>query len=232
VWSALALDVAKRRIEARQVVGVALVLIGGAFALGGAYGARAARAASPAAANDPLAKLDEPLMAAPREDEALRAHEVLTAAHPEVLPVAAPPPTATTIPTSTSTSTSTSTGTGTPSPTSTVALTAPATRTAAPTPTATRTATPTATRTARPNRERAAVAARGAFTIQVASVPARAEAEKVAHRYARRAPRIVPADVPGKGRMWRVQIGSYASRDAAAHALGALGGAGFVTALR
>jgi DedD protein len=62
------------------------------------------------------------------------------------------------------------------------------------------------------------------YTIQIASAPHRADAERVARQLAARRPRIVAADVPGKGRWYRVQIGSYDSRESAKLALLSMSG--------
>jgi len=62
------------------------------------------------------------------------------------------------------------------------------------------------------------------YTIQIASAPHRADAERVAKQLAARRPRIVAADVPGKGRWYRVQIGSYDSRESAKLALLSMSG--------
>jgi DedD protein len=227
-------------LDGRQVAAIvagALVLLGATFVLGMTYGTRAAR--QPAAVKDPLATLDEPLTAAPppKDDEALRAHEALTAARPDALPAPAVKPVALG-------KGELATATATPTPTATANVPVRPERSvaeskgepASSTPTATSTPNPTATATPRPDPLPAKRAApkppRGAYTIQVASVPRRADAEKVAHRFARRAPRIVAADVPGKGRVWRVQVGSYPTRDAASRGLASLGGQGFVTAAR
>jgi DedD protein len=247
-------------LDGRQVVvivGAALVIVGGAFVLGMSYGSRSAAPAATAAPKDPLATLDEPLTASPKEDDALRAHEALTAAHPEALPapavkaVAAVPatptanpsatanPTATAIPTATAAATPTANPNPNPNPNPT------ATTTTSPPPVAAfAEATPERDapkalphrKTAKPERsstrERAATSHRGSYTIQVASVAHRAEAEKIAKRFAGRSSRVVAADVPGKGRVWRVQVGLYPTRDAASRSLATLGGSGFVTAAR
>lgn len=74
---------------------------------------------------------------------------------------------------------------------------------------------------------------KGAYTIQIASAHHRADAERAAKRVAARKPRIVAADVPGKGRWYRVQIGSYATRDSARLALASMSGVhGIVTPAR
>jgi cell division septation protein DedD len=53
------------------------------------------------------------------------------------------------------------------------------------------------------------------WTIQLAAAHDRAEAERVAARFAALNPRIEEADVPGKGRFWRVRIGAFDTREAA-----------------
>ncbi len=72
--------------------------------------------------------------------------------------------------------------------------------------------------------------------IQLAATPNRAEAERLAARYRALSPRIESADVPGKGRFYRVRAGSYGSRAEAERALAAAarqsGAKGFVTAAR
>ena len=74
---------------------------------------------------------------------------------------------------------------------------------------------------------------KGAYTIQIASAHRRADAERVAKRVAARRPRIVTADVPGKGRWYRVQIGAYDSRESARLALASMSGVhGIVTPAR
>ena len=86
----------------------------------------------------------------------------------------------------------------------------------------------------RPGAARAGKAtAKGPYTIQIASAQHRADAERVAKRVAARRPRIVAADVPGRGRWYRVQIGSYATRESAKLALASMPGVqGVVTPAR
>lgn len=54
----------------------------------------------------------------------------------------------------------------------------------------------------------------GGLTLQVASFPNRAEAEKLVSKLSAKglSPYVVEADVPGKGRMFRVRAGAFASR--------------------
>ncbi len=264
--------------QAAAIVAASLIIVAGAFVLGMSYGTRASLSASPATPKDSLATLDEPLTAAPKEDDALRAHEALTAARPEALPAPGVKPVAAVLPARPERSEAKSkgeagdsaptlgrdereqgptlsrhTGEGDTSATSASNPSAPSP--SKPTSTSTSpisrsssalAATPTTidppshsalpSRTGNPERkpkhDRVSASRRGAYTIQVASVSQRADAERVAKRFARRSSRIVAADVPGKGRVWRVQVGSYATRDAASHGLAAIGGAGFVTAAR
>jgi cell division septation protein DedD len=238
----LSLDVKKVAV----VLAGSLVLIGAAFALGSSYGSKAVHAPAASGAKDPLARLDEPLAAPPRDEVALGAHEALTASRADSLPVVKPvaetptPPAAdplaaaaptlgvnlTPTPTSTSTSTPTATSTRTPGPTPRPAAT-PSVRPE-------RSAAKAKGELARAPKGKPAVvaAARHGYTIQVASVAHKADAEKVARRYQARHSRVVAADVPGKGRMWRVQVGSYPTRDAASRSLAALGAHGYITAMR
>jgi DedD protein len=73
----------------------------------------------------------------------------------------------------------------------------------------------------------------GAFTIQVASTQHRADAERLARRLAARKPRIVAADLPGRGRWYRVQVGSFETRESARLALASMSGVhGIVTPAR
>jgi cell division protein FtsN len=66
-------------------------------------------------------------------------------------------------------------------------------------------------------------------------MPTREDAERIAKKHAARHPRIVSADVPGKGRWYRVVIGAYATQEAAKRQLAALtrvGVSGIVTTVR
>jgi len=76
----------------------------------------------------------------------------------------------------------------------------------------------------------------GAFTIQLGAVQDRAEAERLAARFRSYSPRIEAADLAGKGRVFRVRVGSFETRDAAARYLSDVsretGAKGWVTASR
>jgi cell division septation protein DedD len=76
---------------------------------------------------------------------------------------------------------------------------------------------------------------KGGYTIQIASSTTRGDAERIVRQLSGRQARIVVADVPGKGRRYRVQVGSYPSQEAAKRQLPQLsreGLNGIVTALR
>jgi DedD protein len=60
-----------------------------------------------------------------------------------------------------------------------------------------------------------ATAAKGAWVVQVGSTQDRTEADRIAARFATRGARVVVAEVPGKGRWYRVRLGSFEARDAA-----------------
>jgi cell division protein FtsN len=79
-----------------------------------------------------------------------------------------------------------------------------------------------------------AAPARGGWVVQVGSTQERFEADRIAARYASRGARVTVADVPGKGRWYRVRLGSFETRDAADRYLKELerstGAKGFVAA--
>ncbi len=60
-----------------------------------------------------------------------------------------------------------------------------------------------------------ATASKGAWVVQVGSTQDRSEADRIAARFATRGARVVVAEVPGKGRWYRVRLGSFEARDAA-----------------
>jgi cell division septation protein DedD len=49
----------------------------------------------------------------------------------------------------------------------------------------------------------------------VGATQERFEADRIAARFASRGARVLVADVPGKGRVYRVRIGSFETREAA-----------------
>jgi DedD protein len=217
-------------LDARQVAAVILGSLGAlglAFFLGHALGQRVTerpaavvRAPAAPAPADPLAVLDQ----APRPDGGevpaqLSFHETLTSARPpqDKLPpapkVAAAPPTeakgnpvvAALPPPPPSPSV----------PVAAVAL-APAAAKAA---SSTADAPPAKPVAAVPPPSKPAVATapagKGAWVVQVGSTQDRIEAERIAARFATRGARVMAADVPGKGRWYRVRLGSFETREAA-----------------
>lgn len=76
----------------------------------------------------------------------------------------------------------------------------------------------------------------GAFTIQLGAVRDHAEAERLAARFRSYSPRIEAAEIAGTGKVFRVRVGSFETRDAAARSLSDVsretGAKGWVTASR
>jgi cell division septation protein DedD len=72
--------------------------------------------------------------------------------------------------------------------------------------------------------------------VQLAASQDRADAERTATRFASLNPRIEAADVPGKGRFWRVRVGAFDTKQAAERYLRDVaretGAKGFVTPSR
>jgi DedD protein len=227
-------------LDARQALAVlvaTLAAVAGVFVLGMSAGRVQAGRAASAGPKDALARLDEPLAPAQEPAPELKAHEALTAGKsidralpvqavkapsrrdepPPVVEVSAPPqiPTEATAAPSRAALAQASTTASSPA-LATASKPPPAARA---TSTLTRTSTSASAATTSPHQ-------RGAFTIQVASAPRRADAERVARGLASRGARVVAADLPGKGRWYRVQIGEYPSREAASRQLASLSGAG------
>jgi DedD protein len=62
---------------------------------------------------------------------------------------------------------------------------------------------------------RPATSGAGGWVVQVGSTQDRMEADRIAARFATRGARVVVADVPGKGRWYRVRLGSFETRESA-----------------
>ena len=208
-------------LDGRQVASIvvgALVLLGVVFVLGLNVGKQIALRQAERPAVGDLDALDRaPAAPAPVKDESLTFHDRLTKEPPN----AAPPP-----------------ADGAPRP-------APAPPPAASPPPAVAPAPPPASAATPPAGPAAvsppAPAARPVipskpWTVQLAAAQERAEAERIAARFASLNPRIEEADVPGKGRFWRVRIGGFDSKEAAERYLRDVaretGAKGFVTPTR
>ncbi len=232
-------------LDGKQVGGVvagALVILGGVFVLGLTAG-RHVSPPAPAAAvlvggRDALARLDEPLPLSTREDPApaLNAHDTLVDVNPQkTLPVpevkSAPlrfAPLATPL----------AVAAPNLSPTPSASLPVPGAEVTPPPahaaaqerPAAPPSATPVQKVVARahpaPVRAAPAHVSPPTYAVQVGAANSRADAERLAKRYAGKGARVVTADVPGKGRWYRVQLGSYATREAAVRQVGMLSRSG------
>ncbi len=188
-------------LDGRQIASVvvgALVLLGVVFVLGLNVGRQLAVKQLEASRGDALATLDQPPAPPPPRDEAaLTFHDKLTKDRPPVEepPVAAPPPAG--------------------SPAETLAASAAA---AAPAPEAKPEGKPDAKGDKAAKVADAKPAAKG-FAIQLTSTPSKGEAEKLAARLKEFGPRVESAEVAGKGRMYRVRVGTYGTKPEAEKAL-------------
>lgn len=176
--------------QVASIVVGALVVLGVVFVLGLNVGKQiAVRRAEAARAGD-LEALDRPpAPPAPVKDESLTFHDRLTRdTPPPPPPKPAPQPAA-----------------------QGVAQAAAAASAAAPVPAPE--AAPAAPSTAPP--PVAADPVSKPWTVQLAAAQDRAEAERIVARLAHLNPRIEEADVPGKGRFYRVRVGAFDSREEA-----------------
>lgn len=191
-------------LDGRQVASVivgALVILAGVFVLGLNVGRQIGgrQAPAPQAASDPLAALD----AAPPKPDAgeppprLSYHETLTRPQaPEPRPAAPkPPPAAPAPPPATPTATALPTPAPSPSPTPAAA---PSVAPPLPAP-----------------KPRPPPAAEPAFAVQVGASQDPAEAARIAEKFKAQRARVVAADIPGKGRWYRVRVGAFEDRASA-----------------
>jgi len=213
-------------LDSKQVASVILGSLGAlglAFFLGHAIGQRvadrpapAARASAVAPPADPLGVLDRAPRAGGGEAPAqFSFHETLTsarppqdklppgpkvpsppAAEPKPAPIAATPAEAKAVPAGSKAA---------PQPAAALAPSGPA-------PVEARLA---AAPVGPPTPPRSATSGKGAWVVQVGSTQDRIEAERIAARFATRGARVEVADVPGKGRWYRVRLGSFETRESA-----------------
>jgi DedD protein len=206
-------------LDGRQVASIvagALVLLAVVFVLGLTVGKQIAlRRAEREPAGD-LDALDRaPSPPAPVKDEALTFHDRLTKDAPAPAPPEPPAPKP-----------------SGPAPGATPAPPPTSAATPAPTPAP---ASPSGGTPSRPPPAAKPPPAKP-WTVQLAAAQDRAEAERVATRFSALNPRIEEADVPGKGRFWRVRVGGFDTKDAAERYLRDVaretGAKGFVTPTR
>jgi cell division protein FtsN len=179
-------------LDGRQVASIvvgALVILGVVFVLGLNVGKQVALRRADLGREGDLEALDRAPATTPApavKAEALTFHDRLTKDAPPPPPQAAPAQPA-------------------PAPVAPAPAPAPA---AAPPP-------PPAAAAEAPPAEPAPAAAQKPWTVQLAAAQDRAEAERLAARFAALNPRIEAADVPGKGRYYRVRVGGFETKDAA-----------------
>ncbi len=216
-------------LDGRQVASVivgALVILGGVFILGlnvgRQLGERERTARLPV---DPLAALDAPLPPADAgEPPKLSYHEALTKDRPpEPAPPAPKPGKPSAAPAMAEVKPSPP---APPPPPSTAASTVP--------PAAAPSLGPVPSAPPAPSTSSEMKARTGNFAIQVGASQSLGEAQRIAERFKSHRPRIVSADIPGKGRWFRVKLGAFDSRSEAERYLQDLaretGARGFVTA--
>ena len=236
--------------QVSAVVVAALVILGAVFALGLGVGRKSGGdpEQAPPALRDALARLDEPIAAKEEAPPELKAHQALTDSRSieKTMPVpvvnaspkasemlaplaeerAAPEHEVVTPPAIAAMDPAVSPN---PNPGLTLAPVAdspPATpdRVVQPPRRVAKETKPVPASTSRSADVRSRSRGKDVYTIQVASTQRRVDAERVAKRLVARRPRIVAADVPGKGRWYRVQIGSYGTRESARVALLSMAG--------
>ena len=242
-------------LDGKQVASIvvgALVVLGAVFVLGLNVGRQLAAGSAPPRPENPLAALDRaPVPPAAEKEPRLSFHDALTKGPPETAPIAEAkpkvdpgnravgtalntlPPAAT--PGPVTPSPSTSLGAGYASPGGERSRGAPAAAPApsrAPAPKKPSPAKdPMASAVAKVSSLPAEGSVPGRFAVQVGATQSEAEAERLQRKLASEGARVVVADVPGKGRWYRIQLGSYASRAEAEQrraALAAQGVKGFV----
>ena len=192
-------------LDGRQVASVvagALVLLGVVFVLGLTVGRQLSARRGEAARAGDLEALDRAPAAPPAKPEPLTFHDRLTQGTPAPPPPpdSAPPKPAPAPPPAKPTA---------PAPAPAAAPAPPASEPApAPPPAAAPAPKPASTPAAKP-------ASLKPWTVQLAAAEDRGEAERIATRFAALGPRIEEAHVPGKGRFFRVRVGSFETKDAA-----------------
>lgn len=230
-------------LDGRQIASIvvaALVILGVVFVLGLNVGRQVAARQAEATRGGDLEALDRvPVAAAQPAKNDITFYDQLPKGRPAPPPPVEPKPAAPAAPANPPAAAAAAPAASPPAPTP--ASPTPAVAAATPSQSPAPPATPPRVEAApRPSPPPAAphpsppAAAPGAFCIQLAATQSRAEADKIAARYRGLSPRVEAADVPGKGRFYRVRAGSFASRSDAERFLHdasrETGAKGFVTA--
>lgn len=211
-------------LDGKQVASIvvgALVVLGAVFVLGLNVGRQLAAGSAPPRPENPLAALDRvPAPPAAEKEPRLSFHDALTKGPPETAPIPEAKPRVDPGNRAVGTALNTLPPAAAPAPSP-----APAPRKPSPA------KDPMASAVAKVSSLPAEGAAPGRFAVQVGATQSEAEAERLQRKLASEGARVVVADVPGKGRWYRIQLGSYASRAEAEQrraALAAQGVKGFV----
>jgi DedD protein len=188
-------------LQIASIVVAALIVVGAVFALGLSVGQRLGSRRAEAVRPAELSALDSvpaPARATPGKDITFAA-ELPRAKPPAVAPPSAVRPAQPGADAAPEAPTPASPAAAPPSPTtSTAAATAPS----AP-------ATPPASQKLAPP---PATPARAAFTVQLGASQRREEAEALARKVQSLGPRVEEADIPGKGRFYRVRVGRFETK--------------------
>jgi cell division septation protein DedD len=169
------------------------------------------------AAIQPSSRSDPAVRAQPKVPDAgsKSAPVKVATATPTPTPTATPTPTPTATATTTTTTTQTQTQTATPTKTATKTAVVPSAPTAAPPTTAAIPPLPP------PPEAPASAAASSGFTLQIKSTQSQDDADHFVRKLKGQGYHafVVTADLPGKGRWYRVRLGKFDTRDAAEHYL-------------
>jgi DedD protein len=190
-------DKVELSLDGRQIASIvvgALVLLGVVFVLGLNIGRQLAAKQLEASRGDALAALDQPVPSPAIPSDSLTFHDRLT--KDRVPPVEVAPPPAPSA-----------------APAAVPVAAAPTTEPARPEPKA----EPRVAARAEP-------AAKAAFTVQVMATTSRAEADRLSARLREYTPRVEETEVPGKGRLYRVRVGAFATKPEAERFLKGLSG--------
>jgi DedD protein len=217
-------------LDGRQIASIvvgALVILGVVFVLGLNVGKQIAVRQAATGRGGDLEALDHPPPPASATDDAITFYDRLPKAKPAAPPPAEPKAVPAPAPLAETAAAPALALAEEPAP----ALPRPAPLPAIPAPAVAASATPKVA-----TRPPAAAEKAGAWCVQLAASSSRVEADRLAARFRSLSPRVETADVPGKGRFFRVRVGSFETKDDAeryrSDVARETGAKGYVTASR